>query len=237
MVETTKHEREIKAATSYVSCFTGTDLRRTIIVIGCNCIQVLSGNPLRAYATYFFQQAGLPTSQAFNMNIVSYVLGMIGVLVAVSFYSSLWIFHPLLTSWLVGSPTLYWPPHAVLVRSQLHVRDIPIHRWYWYPACCWAERVVIVGRWRPSSCLVPHQQHHSQPGRVCLDIGDSILFATKQISCHRPQLLFSTHNGGASDYALSTQLVSLELGRKDSVLLGWDIIYLTGVYVSLHPGA
>lgn len=84
MVETTNHEREVKAATSYLSCFTGTDLRRTIIVIGCNCIQVLSGNPLRAYATYFFQQAGLPTSQAFNMTIVSYVLGMVGVFIAVS---------------------------------------------------------------------------------------------------------------------------------------------------------
>ena len=44
MVLTTEHEREANSGTHYTSCFKGTDLRRTIIVIGCYCMQVLSGS-------------------------------------------------------------------------------------------------------------------------------------------------------------------------------------------------
>lgn len=84
MVLTIEHEREVNAGTHFLSCFKGTDLRRTIIVIGCYCMQVMSGSTVRAYATYFFQQAGLPTDQAFNMSIVGYGLGLAGVMVSVS---------------------------------------------------------------------------------------------------------------------------------------------------------
>ena len=84
MVLTTEHEREVNASTRFVACFRGTDLRRTIIVIGCYCMQVMSGSTLRAYATYFFEQAGLPTEQAFNMSIVAYALGLAGELTSVS---------------------------------------------------------------------------------------------------------------------------------------------------------
>lgn len=80
---TTEHEREVNAETKYASCFRGSDLRRTIIVIGCYCMQVLSGSTLRAYATYFFEQAGLPTDQAFNMSIVTYGLSLVGVMLSV----------------------------------------------------------------------------------------------------------------------------------------------------------
>lgn len=84
MVFTTEHEREINSGTSYISCFQGTNLRRTLIVSGCYCMQVLSGSTLRSYATYFLQQAGLPTDEAFNMSIVGYGLGIAGVVTAVS---------------------------------------------------------------------------------------------------------------------------------------------------------
>ncbi|KIW99541.1 uncharacterized protein Z518_11280 [Rhinocladiella mackenziei CBS 650.93] len=82
MALTTEHERELNSRTSFVACFQGTDLRRTIIVIGCYCMQVISGTTPRSYATYFFQQAGLPTDQSFNMSIVTYALSFIGTLVA-----------------------------------------------------------------------------------------------------------------------------------------------------------
>ncbi|KFY15285.1 hypothetical protein V492_02102 [Pseudogymnoascus sp. VKM F-4246] len=82
MVITTEHEREEGEGTSYLACFKGTDLRRTIIVIACYCIQILCGNGFRDYSTYFFQQAGLPTEQSFNMSIVAYALGIVGVLLA-----------------------------------------------------------------------------------------------------------------------------------------------------------
>ncbi|KIM93247.1 hypothetical protein OIDMADRAFT_138157 [Oidiodendron maius Zn] len=82
MALTTEHEREINDQTSYLACFKGTDLRRTIIVIGCYCMQVLSGSTLRAYVTYFFEQAGLSTNQSFNMSIAAYALGLIGEVIA-----------------------------------------------------------------------------------------------------------------------------------------------------------
>jgi SP family general alpha glucoside:H+ symporter-like MFS transporter len=88
MALTTEHEREMNGQTSYLACFKGTDLRRTIIVIGCYCMQVLSGSTLRAYVTYFFEQAGLSTDQSFNMSIVAYALGLIGEVVAVSLCES-----------------------------------------------------------------------------------------------------------------------------------------------------
>ena len=86
MALTTEHEREVNASTHYLACFRGTNLRRTIIVIGCYCMQVLGGSTLWAYSTYFFEQAGLPIDQAFNMSIFAYGLGLAGVLVAVSQY-------------------------------------------------------------------------------------------------------------------------------------------------------
>ena len=84
MILTTEHEREANASTTFLSCFRGTDLRRTIIVIGCYCITVSGGSTIRAYATYFLQQAGLPTEEAFNMSIVLYALGVLGLMGTVS---------------------------------------------------------------------------------------------------------------------------------------------------------
>ncbi|KAK1087912.1 hypothetical protein LTR33_000826 [Friedmanniomyces endolithicus] len=82
MVLTTEHEREAKTGISYFACFKGTDLRRTMIVIGCYCVIVTTGSTVRAYATYFFQQAGLPTTQSFNMSIVLYALGIPAIITA-----------------------------------------------------------------------------------------------------------------------------------------------------------
>jgi SP family general alpha glucoside:H+ symporter-like MFS transporter len=84
MVLTTEHERSVNAETSYRACFAGTNLKRTIIVIGIYCIQTLNGNPLRGYSTYFLQQAGLPTTQAFNMGIVGYAIAIVGGFSSVS---------------------------------------------------------------------------------------------------------------------------------------------------------
>ncbi|KAK0819007.1 hypothetical protein LTR91_013894 [Friedmanniomyces endolithicus] len=82
MVLTTEHEREANTGISYFACFKGTDLRRTMIVIGCYCVTVTTGSTVRAYATYFFQQAGLPTTQSFNMSIVLYALGIPAIITA-----------------------------------------------------------------------------------------------------------------------------------------------------------
>ncbi|KIV86730.1 hypothetical protein PV11_02325 [Exophiala sideris] len=78
---TTEHERELNTG-DLAALFKGTDLRRTLIVMGCYCMQIVSGTKLRAYATYFFLQAGLPTTQSFNMSIVIYVLSLAGTILA-----------------------------------------------------------------------------------------------------------------------------------------------------------
>ena len=78
MVVTTEHERTINAETSYRACFQGTNRYRTIIVIGIYCIQTLNGNPLRGYSTYFLEQAGLPTTQAFNMSVGGFAVAIVG---------------------------------------------------------------------------------------------------------------------------------------------------------------
>ena len=85
MVLTTRHEQEITAGITFMSCFRRTDRRRTLIVIGCYVITVLSGSTVRAYATYFFQQAGLSTDKSFDMSIALYAVGVFGLMGTVSY--------------------------------------------------------------------------------------------------------------------------------------------------------
>ncbi|EME82914.1 uncharacterized protein MYCFIDRAFT_136338 [Pseudocercospora fijiensis CIRAD86] len=95
MVVTTEHELAVEASTTYWTCFQGTNLRRTIVVMFIYCIQTLNGNPLRGYSTYFFEQAGLQTTQAFNMSIIGFAVAIVGGL-------SSWAFLPL-----AGRRTIY----------------------------------------------------------------------------------------------------------------------------------
>ncbi|KAH7363390.1 general substrate transporter [Plectosphaerella cucumerina] len=90
MVVTTEHERTLNASTTYLACFRGVDLRRTLIVIGIYCAQTLSGNPLRSSSSYFMRQAGFPSAQAFNLTIMNYALAFIGGLVS-------WVLLPILS--------------------------------------------------------------------------------------------------------------------------------------------
>jgi SP family general alpha glucoside:H+ symporter-like MFS transporter len=83
MVLTTEHEREVNSSTTYMACFKGVDFRRTTIVVALYCMQIASGTTLRAYATYFFEQAGLPTDWSFNMSIITYMLSFVGTTITV----------------------------------------------------------------------------------------------------------------------------------------------------------
>ncbi|KKY21706.1 putative maltose permease mal31 [Phaeomoniella chlamydospora] len=80
--ETDLLEREIEKSTSYIDCFRGTNLRRTEISIVVYLIQVIGGNPLIGYATYFFEQAGLDPSDAFNMGVGNTALGFVGTCIS-----------------------------------------------------------------------------------------------------------------------------------------------------------
>ncbi|SPO02413.1 probable Maltose permease [Cephalotrichum gorgonifer] len=82
MVVTTEHERTVNAETTYLACFKGGDLKRTLIAMGIYCAQTLSGNPLRSFSTYFLQQAGFPNDQAFTMTIINHSLALVGGIVS-----------------------------------------------------------------------------------------------------------------------------------------------------------
>lgn len=74
---TNEREREHQTQTSYLDCFRGTNLRRTEISAMAWAIQILSGLSLPFYAVVFFELAGFPTTQAFNMNVGMTALGFV----------------------------------------------------------------------------------------------------------------------------------------------------------------
>lgn len=59
-------EQELETTTTYTDCFRGPNLRRTEISIMVYLIQVIGGNPLIGYANFFFEKAGLDSSDAFD---------------------------------------------------------------------------------------------------------------------------------------------------------------------------
>ncbi|SPQ19922.1 6d9a5174-1ecf-44e4-a227-4765bf96db1f [Thermothielavioides terrestris] len=71
-------EQELEVTSSYWDCFKGVHLVRTEISVMVYLIQVIGGNPLIGYANYFFEQAGLNPSDAFNMGVGNTALGFVG---------------------------------------------------------------------------------------------------------------------------------------------------------------
>ena len=84
---TNEQEKSMVAETSYWDCFKGSNLRRTEIACATWSVQNLCGSAFMGYSTYFYEQAGLPVTQAFNFTMIQYVLGFLGVGVAWLFMS------------------------------------------------------------------------------------------------------------------------------------------------------
>lgn len=78
MVKTNELERDISAGTSYLDCFKGVNLRRTEVSCLVWAMQVLCGSAFMGYSTYFYEQAGLDTANAFDLTMGQYALGFIG---------------------------------------------------------------------------------------------------------------------------------------------------------------
>jgi len=78
MVTTNELEKALESGTGYFDCFKGIDLRRTEIVTVTWVIQNLCGSAFMGYSTYFYEQAGLVTTDAFDMSMAQYALGFIG---------------------------------------------------------------------------------------------------------------------------------------------------------------
>lgn len=69
MTTTNELEKALESGTGYMDCFKGIDLRRTEIVCVTWAIQNLCGSAFMGYSTYFYEQAGLPTVDAFDMSM------------------------------------------------------------------------------------------------------------------------------------------------------------------------
>lgn len=83
MVHTHKRENEMgESSGTYMDCLRGVNLRRTEIAFFTMGIQMLSGLPLQAYNTYFFEQAGLSVTAAFDLSIGYYVIGFCGTIIS-----------------------------------------------------------------------------------------------------------------------------------------------------------
>ncbi|PWZ03711.1 general substrate transporter [Testicularia cyperi] len=80
MIHTNELEKAAAEGGSYWDCFKRTDRRRTEIACVVWLIQVFCGGPLMGLSSYFYQKAGLPTDQAFNLSIGQFAMGLVGTL-------------------------------------------------------------------------------------------------------------------------------------------------------------
>jgi SP family general alpha glucoside:H+ symporter-like MFS transporter len=80
MVRTNELEEKMDISDSWWDCFKKSDLRRTEISCVCFAGQVLSGGPFAYNPTYFFEQAGVSTSDSYKLNVGGYAMAFIGTL-------------------------------------------------------------------------------------------------------------------------------------------------------------
>ncbi|KAF7556262.1 hypothetical protein G7Z17_g1519 [Cylindrodendrum hubeiense] len=81
MIYTVKIENEMNTTSSYKDLFKGVNLRRTEITVFTYVIQEICA-PLVSYVVYFLQQAGVPTTSAFEFGMGQYSLAIVGVFIA-----------------------------------------------------------------------------------------------------------------------------------------------------------
>lgn len=82
MVHTVKLEAEIESGTTYIDCFKGVDLRRTEVCCAAFCCQILSGSTFAYSPTYFFEQAGIATSHAFQLGVGCTAIAFVGTVLS-----------------------------------------------------------------------------------------------------------------------------------------------------------
>ncbi|KZO89629.1 general substrate transporter [Calocera viscosa TUFC12733] len=95
MVRTNQLEIDQSAGTRFVDCFKGSDWRRTEVSCVAWAIQIFCGLPFLSWDVYFFEQAGLASTDAFKVGLAVEGLSFIGVFLS-------WVF----LTWL-GRRTIY----------------------------------------------------------------------------------------------------------------------------------
>lgn len=82
MIHTNSLEETIDAGTSYRDCFRGVDRRRTEIACMVFAAQPFCGSSMGGTPTYFFVQAGLPTTISFQMTVGGLGLACVGTIIS-----------------------------------------------------------------------------------------------------------------------------------------------------------
>ena len=82
MVHTVQIENQIVKGTSYIDCFRGKDLRRTEICSLTFAGQICSGSTFAYSPTYFFEQAGMDSSNANKLNVGGTAIAFTGTVLS-----------------------------------------------------------------------------------------------------------------------------------------------------------
>lgn len=82
MIHTDELEQEIKSGSSYWDCFTAVDRRRTEIACVVFAGQILSGSQFAYNGTYFFEQAGMSTSDSYKLNLGGTAIAFVGTIIS-----------------------------------------------------------------------------------------------------------------------------------------------------------
>jgi SP family general alpha glucoside:H+ symporter-like MFS transporter len=78
MIEaTTLHEIEVEKSTTYLECFRGSNRIRTEVALMVQTWQVITGISFIGYAVYFFELAGLPVKESFDMGVGNTAIGFV----------------------------------------------------------------------------------------------------------------------------------------------------------------
>ncbi|KAJ6006677.1 hypothetical protein N7451_004621 [Penicillium sp. IBT 35674x] len=81
------HEEQLSAELSYLDCFKGINLRRTMIVAFSFTVPSLFGVPLLSSASYFMQVVGMSSSLSLIILLIGIVLGLLANAVGIWFLS------------------------------------------------------------------------------------------------------------------------------------------------------
>ncbi|CAJ2511697.1 Uu.00g073220.m01.CDS01 [Anthostomella pinea] len=82
MIHTNEIEKEVEVGTSYLDCCKGTNLRRTEIACMAFAGQVLARSQFAYSATYFFEQAGLSSSNTYKLNLGGTAIAFVGTILS-----------------------------------------------------------------------------------------------------------------------------------------------------------
>lgn len=79
---TIREEEAEQSGISYFDAFKKSNLRRTRVTCFTWLIQNITGSAFMGFSTYFYEQAGLSTSNAFTFTIIQFSLGLIGTVLS-----------------------------------------------------------------------------------------------------------------------------------------------------------